>query len=448
MRTFIPVVECRYRPVSDFARTTVLALYAFTAWSSPTLNLLAFVACLGLVLLDRKLLTYSIGDPLFRLGLCVGCYLFAQTLWGIHLFPETSHKQWQDFIHWWLLFTGFFAIAWNVEGKVSRINAMLIAGTLGLWVGMMRVADWDRMVRFEIAEQTGFMMTPACSSQISAATILGLMLLARFNPWHGQLKISRMLGMASLTMGFLMSGYMLISSQARITWIAFFLTSATMLALRYKHQATTQTTVRTLAFLGLILALLAAGVVANSNAILKRISPDLETASLILQGRVENMPSSSFKYRYHVLRLGLAKWLERPITGWGTGSTRTLIQSSGNHALYNEEAGRWMGHLHNTYLEILVRFGILGAVVISVFMAKFIMHIRKGSQSDSAFLDYRLFLGGCAMLSAIASVAEFPILTNAWRGYWFLLAGIAYGCVYHRPPALREGYSSTGYYRF
>ncbi|KRA20579.1 O-antigen ligase family protein [Lysobacter sp. Root604] len=68
--------------------------------------------------------------------------------------------------------------------------------------------------------------------------------------------------------------------------------------------------------------------------------------------------------RMALYKLGMEKWLERPLLGWGLRSTPSLIAES-----RRDMAGQHHMHLHNTYLDALVGLGALGTLLLAVAFA-------------------------------------------------------------------------------
>ena len=85
-----------------------------------------------------------------------------------------------------------------------------------------------------------------------------------------------------------------------------------------------------------------------------------------------------------------------------------------------------MDHLHNSYLEILLRFGIIGALLLTVAALLLINAVVRAHRAGLIPRDYFLFLLGSFGLVAIWSLFDFRALHADWRAYWLLLAGAAY----------------------
>lgn len=98
----------------------------------------------------------------------------------------------------------------------------------------------------------------------------------------------------------------------------------------------------------------------------RRVLTERAVVASALQGDWEDVPYSSVGVRLHSWRAALEWIAERPLVGWG-GEGRSLVM----------EETEWLpthirerfGHLHNTLLEVLVGYGLLGAGVIAALAA-------------------------------------------------------------------------------
>lgn len=69
-----------------------------------------------------------------------------------------------------------------------------------------------------------------------------------------------------------------------------------------------------------------------------------------------------------------AEWVaKRPLTGWGGGIRKQIIQSS---PLLSDDVKAHIGHLHNSYLEVAASYGLLGLAAILGLYVWIIKRIR------------------------------------------------------------------------
>lgn len=96
-----------------------------------------------------------------------------------------------------------------------------------------------------------------------------------------------------------------------------------------------------------------------------RLAAENAVMANALQGKWEQVPYSSIGNRLHTWRAGLEWFAERPIVGWG-GEGRGLVI---DHTDWLPQSVKdQYGHLHNTLLDFVVSYGILGLSVILVLV--------------------------------------------------------------------------------
>jgi O-antigen ligase len=170
----------------------------------------------------------------------------------------------------------------------------------------------------------------------------------------------------------------------------------------------------------------------NLRTVTTRLSDEKEVFAAVWRGDFEAVPSAGFGVRVHTFRFGVTKWLERPLFGWGPGSTEYLISHSGLPQLrHSEMAGGewkagpdWLDHLHNTYLEILVRFGLVGAFLMIGTLGLLVKGLWLARREGRVPLDYAWCLIGALGLMGLWSLSDFRLLHPDWRSYWILMGGI------------------------
>jgi len=77
--------------------------------------------------------------------------------------------------------------------------------------------------------------------------------------------------------------------------------------------------------------------------------------------QLERQMNFSTRERVELIRYGWELWLQRPYTGWGWGSTSELVPRA---ILVEQE----YPHFHNTWVQLLVEVGVVGWLLIAVFL--------------------------------------------------------------------------------
>lgn len=114
-----------------------------------------------------------------------------------------------------------------------------------------------------------------------------------------------------------------------------------------------------------IIALLATAGTVFKDTLERRLAAENSVVANAWQGNWEAVPYSSIGNRLHTWRAGLEWFAERPIVGWG-GEGRGLVIDH-THWLPQSVKDDY-GHLHNTLLDFVVSYGLLGLTVIVVLV--------------------------------------------------------------------------------
>ncbi len=115
---------------------------------------------------------------------------------------------------------------------------------------------------------------------------------------------------------------------------------------------------------------------------------------------------------------GLKLWLEKPILGWGPGSTPELIKIT-----FPKDFPKF-NDLHSVPIEILVRFGIIGSIIYWMMFFGVIWIGYSGYRKGFVPKDILIFSLGCALIYLIFGLFNFRLLNDDWRYYWFVVAAL------------------------
>ncbi|MGX2041931.1 O-antigen ligase family protein [Methylocaldum sp. MU1018] len=424
----------------DYTGVTAALAFAFFAWLSPAGANIALAVFSAACLLNRSAWPVLRRDPVLWLFAAFGIYLVLGAHWASRELPETHRLQIRDASNWLKLFA-FLPLAWWLRADLRRIHWTLILATTGLLIGMLSRADWSSVLHMTVNERTGFKLKIIFSGLVSAAVVMGLLIYAPRVRNGSSDALRHAVRLAFWLVALYLSSYMLIASKSRGAWLAALIAIPCALGIRYlwNTEKAERPHGRSLPFLLLPLAVLAALLVLNRGEILTRLNQENGIVSSILQGETRNLPRTSIGFRHDIQKFGLQKYLERPWFGWGPGSTEHLIETSGRPELIHPQTkgAAWMDHFHNTYLEILVRFGIFGTLLLAATTFLIVKTLWRAYRTGLLPKDHFAFLIGSLGLLAIWSLFDFRILHGDCRAYWILLAGIAYSFAW-RPEVTRH----------
>jgi O-antigen ligase len=405
-------------------------LFALCAWLSTTGAGIAMIGFLLAFVLSPAARSVCRRDPVFWMFVPFAAFIYWSEYRAIAEFPETAHLQHKEASNWLKIFA-FFPFAWWLRGDLKRIQWVLALALAGLVAGNFKHFDWEDLLAFDISVRSGFKFVPAFTGLISTTALLGLLLFAR-RIWYSRYPwITRSLWLAAIYVAL----FMLLASQARAAWLAAGLIIPAMLVAFWFHTVRDVSRNRAAALfpMGLAIVLLLAIVAGSFGPIQSRLKTERHTAKALLHGQrpPTGRPSNSLSKRYQVQVFGFQKWLERPLLGWGPGTGEYLIAHSDNPELrvsLKNGGEMWLTHFHNTYLESLVRLGVVGAALLSgvgwVLGATLIGAARRRTIP----YDQVLFLGGSSVLLVLWSLFDFRATHTDWRAYWIILAGIIYSC--------------------
>jgi O-antigen ligase len=401
----------------------VLAL-GLCAWLSTAGVNVAFAALLLAFLLDPKAVQACARDPLFALAAAFAVYALLGAWAGAAEFPDNRAHQFRDMQNW-IKPLAFWPVAWFARGDPARIHRLLLLAVCSLLLGMLSHCDPAELLHFRLPARTGFQLKIIFGGLVSGSALLGLLAFApriwRAGPW-------RLLRIALWWVALYLSGYMLLAGYSRGAWLAFaialiFTASLGFFALQAEWRKPAA------AFGALLAAVMLVFVSLNLDRIGARFAEERETFEAILRGDFEHLPRTSVGFRLDVQLFGLQRWLERPWLGWGPGATEYLIAHSDNPRLLHpskDGALDWMDHVHNSYLEVLLRFGLVGAGLLGAAGVFLIGGLIQAYRAGRVPLDCFLFSLGCLLMTAVWSFFDFRLLHGDWRAYWLILAGVAH----------------------
>ncbi len=409
--------------------TSGLYLFAFAARLAPS------AAYLGLFLMELGAIA-RIGtiwrrlrrEPLLWVALVFLIYLVARTLLAVIEFPQHRDLHLADAVdlaQLWL----FVVVAWWLGADTRRALWVLGLALAGFVLNFFYRIDAEDVQRVATIGRSGFGMSALPFGLYCSVGVLGLLMLApRFwgRPRRGTRFYLRLALWVVLLLG-LSQG--LILSGSRGSWLAMLLLAPPLVwfRLRQWQPRAEHKTGRRLAPVIVAVTLIASlFIYGNMDTLKTRFGWEAETIASIARldpAQVRHDAGSSSGVRFHLYRYGWAKWRERPLLGWGPGASEPLIDAHEIEALH-----RW-NHLHNSYLEVLVRLGLVGLIILAIGVWYLLRALRAARRAGTMAEDIHLYLVGVLWLLALTSFTDFRMIHSDWRFLWLLFGGLAY--TYH-----------------
>lgn len=405
------------RPMERFAFWCAL-VFAASALAVPAVANVAVVLT-TVLLLARPALPwrYSRGHPVWPiLALALGYLLLHIVAHGL---SDAGRDALLDLLK--LLF--LIPVGWAVAGDPWRARTLLAAAGLGLLIRLLMCAPPTQWLAVfgDAAQRLDFGFTSIASGLYCAAALLGLvLLLPRCVPDSGWGRRTALLG-GLLAAALLTAGLLL--SRSRGTWLALMASAPVVMTAPSKHGRLV---------LGLLGAAVLAVVLAGSGAAARRLADDAPAYTALARAigardaqaadaAWEQVPHNSVGLRLHAWRLATAAWWQRPWFGHGADASEALLASVDGSPLGE------LAHLHNTYAELALRFGLVGLLLAAAIVVALACGVARGLRNRSEIADLTRFLAGVLVLTAVWSVSDFRLFRLDFRLYTVLLAGIAFG---------------------
>jgi len=148
-----------------------------------------------------------------------------------------------------------------------------------------------------------------------------------------------------------------------------------------------------------------------THTVEKRLSAELSNIEKILQGKDDYIANSSTGIRFTTWTESISWIQEKPLIGWG-GNGRDLVVKHSDRLMENNK--KIFRHLHNSYLDTLVNYGLLGFSCLIGFFVFLGYGIRKAYKQER--IEY-----GAAVVSSLLLV--FWAIVNCFESYMYYSSG-------------------------
>lgn len=360
------------------------------------------------------------GDPVITSLLILATYVLLLGVVLAQLFPPWAEKEYHSL--WpWLCMLCFPLVAWWSRGDDRRVLFILSVALLGLFLASLRLTDWNNFLQFHHG-RADFGMTFLDAALYIGSALLGWLVFVLRIVGKG-FRWARVLAW-SVVVILLVEMLFLTQSRSVLGALAVLLPLLALVAIwRTKHKARLR--YLTIAVLGIVVIAVLGYV--NRGAITRRLTATQMTMQSTLQDVAAQdwyqIPHTSLGSRFYLYRFGLHQWLRRPVFGWGPGMN--VAQMMQNAPVKHHQTR--FSHLHNGYLEVLVRFGAVGFILVvmlaGLLVRAFFRAWKRGDVPD----DVALFLVAASLLAAATNLTDFRLVHLYYRFYTLLLLGILFG---------------------
>jgi O-antigen ligase len=168
--------------------------------------------------------------------------------------------------------------------------------------------------------------------------------------------------------------------------------------------------------LGGAVLLLAVAAATQIDLVRERLQAEREVVAQIRAGEWDAIGYSPIGIRVHLFTYGVDRWLERPWLGWGPGALPALLDILPDARLHQQD-------LHNLYLDMLVRVGLLGSLPLAIGLLLVLRSAARMVRQRRVPTDLALVLLGGIGLHLILALSNMRGLNVDWRHVWMLFAG-------------------------
>lgn len=401
-----------------------LALYSFFGWlSTAASNMGAVLLLFGAGLTLPDFLGQVKKQPLFWLSIVSIIFILLHLLFIQPLDQQTaiySVRYSKGLVYLWL----FSVIGWSLYKQLEMVRWLIGLASIGLVVKVLMEVDWDHLaVFFDRRQDFGFSWTGA--GLHSVLGIFGFIILGA-GISRNESCVVRCLANFICMAGILVLAEASVLAGSRAAWVAMLVAMIVVGTLFYVKEKNSRHRLksRTVIIFGLIISLFVAGILAiNHKRLSARLASESQVYGTLLTFDRKKIPYTSVGARAHMLLYGLQLWRQKPLFGWGVGSSRTLlardrILKAGDHP-----------HFHDNYLQLLVEQGLVG---FSLYFIAFVMLLRgllEANKVGAIPKDVFYYLIGAWTTVLVWSLADSRMVHADLRFVLLLLSGISFAYI-------------------
>lgn len=310
----------------------------------------------------------------------------------------------------------FIIGAYLLAGSSKKIDVYFVFSIIGLLMVPWTQGDgWNELVNGWKGQRIDFNIQNAQHTGVLfGVAFMGLIVLYKrfFNS-----SILKFLWLFLL----LFTSFVVLSSQTRsvllgllvvATFLIFFVVSY-QLKVRGRHLFTRS---HFSYFLVFFLVLLILGFAASKTQFFSksydRLESEMYVFDKVLQGDFSEIPYTSMGARLNSWRAGAEWFLKRPVLGWG--SNGGAIVNRNTEWLQGTVADSW-GHMHSSYMETAVRYGLLGVSIYFILLVWFFRRLYMAWKHGVIPTDYYLFFVGFLV---------FWFFVNIFESYMYYWVGV------------------------
>lgn len=360
------------------------------------------IACILLILLFVPL-TLTPGarrlrrDPTILLAMCFFSYIVVSIIWHRLTLPDIFPPTTSDRRFLRVLY--FIAIAYAIaRGGLITAWHLLVVALSGLLVYLAISFDPNEWLRAWQGHRVDFGIHNAQHTGVVFATcaIAFCVFTPRCIAWTRRMPpAARAICILCWTAALLFSLWGVFVSQTRGVWLGLSITLLLLPALLYSAQLLRDKPLLSLRkpLLAGLAGMVVIGLVATHLDWHRLVSDRLASETVTWESL--RQAAAHKEHDLSSIEIRVASWsaatdwiMEKPFMGWGGRGSRPLIRNSD---LFSDAFKKQFNHLHNSYLQVLVEIGLLGALFILALIVLLGRASIKAYQRHSMPMDVFLF---------------------------------------------------------
>lgn len=371
-------------------------------------------------------------DPAIQLGIAFFLFLAFSIVWHQITLPDAFPNTSSD--RRFLRVFYFIPIAYAIH-RSPLLSAwhLLALSYAGLSTYLIATFDYSEWVRALSGARVDFGIQNAQHTGLLFATLLliAVFFTPRFIFWSKKKKtILTWIANTAWSAMLLFTLWGVAVSQTRAIWLG--LTVALLALLPFAAAFTSAVKVKSIftlrkISLAITISAILAGTLFSTNLpyyIGERISAEnVNWDKLYLVATHQDREITSIKVRIASWSAAATWFAEKPFLGWGGRGSRPLIQQSD---LFSDEFKERFDHLHNSYLQVLIEIGIIGAAFILALITLVARATIRAYRNGTIPLDVFLFSWTTFFFWTIANTFESYIIYDSGKYLFAIIGGTVY----------------------
>jgi len=149
----------------------------------------------------------------------------------------------------------------------------------------------------------------------------------------------------------------------------------------------------------------------------KRFAAESDVIQQLLSGDIDDLRITSVSIRFKLWITGYNAWLEKPFLGWGTDAAQKVISQADVPQRIRE-----LNHFHNTYIDILVRFGLIGFFILGSIMYMILKTLYIAHKNQKMNNQNFLLLAYGILFFLLVNITESHLIPS-WGWFMLILLG-------------------------